>query len=105
MADVSDWSKWGVSYVKYANCLNDGSEPTAFDDMGTALSGKGMFYAANPWNNSATASANSLLVSTPASLYPDTFYWARQSFYRSIKQGRPATGGWNDLGTLQLGTN
>jgi alpha-galactosidase len=52
--DAADFASWGVDYLKYDNCHNEGvSAITRYTNMANAIksSGREMFYSIDNWGN------------------------------------------------------
>lgn len=56
--DAQDYASWGVDYLKYDNCYNEGVKAhTRYSDMSSALlsTGRDIYYSICNWGNEGVA--------------------------------------------------
>ena len=54
MMDAADYASWGIDYLKYDNCYNEGvAAKTRYGNMALAIieSGRPIFYSICNWGN------------------------------------------------------
>jgi alpha-galactosidase len=76
--DAKDYAGWGVDYLKYDNCYNEGvPAQTRYSAMSSALvnSGRKIFYSVCNWGNENIAKwgntiANSWRTTQDIEIYP-----------------------------------
>ena len=107
--DAQDWASWGVDYLKYDNCYNDGVPGTVrYKAMREALAstGRDIFYSLCNWGEEeswrwAPDIGNSFR--TTQDIFDD-FSSVEYNFKESQKHfERSGPGGWNDPDMLEIG--
>jgi alpha-galactosidase len=107
--DAALWASWGVDYVKYDNCNNDGSPTqTRYQTMGEALAatGRPILYSICEWGSTqpwtwAPALGNSWRTTGDIA---DT--WSSMIAIAHLNQplaGYAGPGAWNDPDMLEVG--
>lgn len=112
--DAMDYASWGVDYLKYDNCYNEGKNATnRYMDMGNALkaTGREIFYSICNWGNEdvstwAYQTSNSWRTTQDISLGVNAWQSMKSNFLKNLGSAQMAgPGHWNDPDMLQVGTN
>ncbi|MFC9845754.1 glycoside hydrolase family 27 protein [Streptomyces sp. NPDC060223] len=107
--DADLWASWGVDYLKYDNCNNDGSSAQQrYTTMRDALlaTGRPILYAICEWGESdpwtwAAPVGNSWRTTLDVT---DTYSSLLSIYKANIRLGKDAgPGGWNDPDMLEIG--
>jgi alpha-galactosidase len=113
--DAKSFSDWGVDYLKYDNCYNQGvSARDRYTAMANAItaSGRQMFYSICNWGNEQIADwgntiANSWRTTQDIEIYASTTnQWqnVKSNFLINMMSASSASPGhWNDPDMLQVG--
>jgi alpha-galactosidase len=108
MWDAANYSQWGVDYLKYDNCYNQGiSAKIRYTDMANAIqaTGRDMFYSICNWGNEQIATwgrtiAQSWRTTQDIEVYSsNTNQWqqVKANFLRNqLSAANASPGGWND---------
>jgi alpha-galactosidase len=107
--DAQSYAEWGVDYLKYDNCFNDGTSPKVrYPKMRDALlkSGRDIFFSMCEWGVEdpakwATPVGNSWRTTQDISDNWDSFLEILDLQYGLEKYSGP--GGWNDPDMLEVG--
>ncbi|GJP34363.1 hypothetical protein CLOM_g18814 [Closterium sp. NIES-68] len=107
--DASTFAEWGVDYLKYDNCINDGSpSQKRYTAMRNALdaTGRGIFFSMCEWGLSAPATWAYGVADTWRTTLDIEDTWRSMigiadANNKWAKYAKP--GGWNDPDMLQVG--
>jgi alpha-galactosidase len=114
--DAGNFTQWGVDYLKYDNCYNNGvAGIIRYTDMANALkaTGRDVFYSLCNWGNEQVATtwgpmiAHSWRTTQDIEIYKTTtnqWQQIKSNFLRNnLSASSAGKGHWNDPDMLQVG--
>ena len=107
--DAKTYAEWGVDYLKYDNCYNDGTKPEVrYPPMRDALnkSGRRIFYSMCEWGIDSPAKWAKTVGNSWRTTIDISDSWARMCNIIDLNDlcaDYAAPGGWNDPDMLEVG--
>mmetsp|Transcript_3634 Transcript_3634/g.2691 ORF Transcript_3634/g.2691 Transcript_3634/m.2691 type:complete len:224 (+) Transcript_3634:281-952(+) len=107
--DALDWASWGVDYLKYDNCFNEGREDKLrYERMRDALNatGRPIFYSICNWGMGRVPLWGNMTGNSWRTTVDITNFWDSMKLnilWNSLHPQSSGPGGWNDPDMLEVG--